>query len=87
MLCVVASFALVKLQVILLRKRPDVFTNIDDEAYSEEDRFNLKQNGFMVALSLENFSEGAKMDPRYVQFLSTLVFMGPGDDFELQVNH
>ena len=82
MLCVVAGFALVKLQVILLRKRPDVFTNIDAEAYSEEDRFNLKQNGFMVALSLENFSEGAKIDPSYVQFLSTLVFMDPDDDFE-----
>ena len=44
-------FALLKLQFMLLRKRPDVVSFVDEEGIDNSTPFNISDNDFMMAFS------------------------------------
>ena len=60
------GFALLKLQRLLLRKRPDLVKYIDKEAFENTEKFSIRDNDFMVAASLESWVTGSVSDPRHI---------------------
>lgn len=56
-----------------MRKRPEVVEFIEDDFFSPKDVYSLNDEDFMMAISVENHSGGARMDPRYIQLVTTLV--------------
>ena len=61
-----AGFALLKLQRLLLRKNPDLVKYFEKEAFDNTEKFNIGDNDFMVAASVENWITGPKSDPRHI---------------------
>ena len=53
--CLTAGFTLLKLQHMLLRKRPDVAQLLEEEAFDESTEYSLTENDFIVAMSIENW--------------------------------
>ena len=47
-------FALLKLQKMLLRERPDVVSFVDEAAFDSNMRYSLSDNDFMIAFSVES---------------------------------
>ena len=66
MIFMATLFALLKLQFLLMRKSPDVVKFVDESAFDYTDVYNFDENDFMMAISVELFAVGARMDPRYV---------------------
>ena len=56
-------FALLKLQKMLLRKRPDVVSFVDEQAFDSTMRYSLSENDFAIAFSVESWVDGPKNDP------------------------
>ena len=63
------GYALIKLQFMLLRKRPDVIKFVETDAFDDTVRYQTKNNDFMIAVSAENWYLGPRVDPRYIQFI------------------
>ena len=61
-----AGYALIKLQFMLLRKRPDVIKFVETDAFDETVKFKTNENDFMIAASAENWLYGPRVDPRYL---------------------
>ena len=78
---VTGLFAVLKLQYMLMRKSPDVVEVVDITAFDLSDKFDTAQDDFMMAVSAERHQKGARMDPRYVQWVVTLIKSTP-DSFE-----
>ena len=76
-------FAIVKLQFLMLRKKPNVIELMEPSAFDLTHRYNTEsaENDFMMAVSVERHQKGARMDPRYVQFVATLI-TSTADSFE-----
>ena len=78
---VTGLFAALKLQYMLMRKSPDVVEVVESKHFDLSDKFNTASNDFMMAVSAERHQKGARMDPRYVQWVVTLIKSTP-DVFE-----
>ena len=64
---VATLFALLKLQFLLIRKSPDVISVVEASHFdSTETTYNIAENDFMTAISVDHYDKGARMDPRYV---------------------
>ena len=63
-------FALLKLQKLFQRTRPDVVSFTDEQAFDATFRYSVRDNGVMFAVSIENYLEGAKNDPRHIQWVA-----------------
>ena len=50
-----SGYALIKLQFMLLRKRPDVIEFVEEDAFDESVKYHTNTNGFMIAVSAENW--------------------------------
>ena len=59
-------FAILKLQFLLMRKKPNVVEYVEASAFDYTEIYNVAENEFMMAISVERFGTGARMDPRYV---------------------
>ena len=44
---------------------------IDEHAFNATQSYSLSDNDFMVAVSVENWLEGEKNDPKYVQWVAS----------------
>ena len=65
---VVFVFGVVKFAQMFSRDNPSVNTYFEKEVYTIEDKFNMVDEEFMVAFSLEDYNTGeAKTDPNYVK--------------------
>ena len=64
-------FALLKLQKLMLRKQPDIVSFTDEQAFDATFRYSVRDNGVMFAVSLEHYLEGAKNDPRHIQWVGS----------------
>ena len=82
---VTGMFALLKLQYLLMRKSPDVVEVVDINAFDVSDRYNTATNDFMMAVSVERHQKGTLMDPRYVQWVATLITSSPDSFDEIYV--
>ena len=69
-----SGFALLKLQHMLLKKRPDVVQFTEEGAFDESTKYSLTDSDFIVAVSVEHWVKGATVDPRYIQFAMTYNF-------------
>ena len=58
---------------MLLRSRPDIVSFVDDGFFDETEIYNTAYNDFAFAISAERYQRGLKIDPKYVQFVVTLV--------------
>ena len=70
---ITVMFALLKLQFMLMRKQPEVNEFVEPEFFSPSDSYKLHEEDFMMAISMENYLKGERMDPRYIQFVATLI--------------
>ena len=59
-------FALLKLEFMLLRDRPDVVSFIDDNFFDDSEVYNTAREDFGFAISAERYMAGLRIDPRYV---------------------
>ena len=48
-----------------MHKNPSIVSNVEESVLSNTDTYNIAENNFMVAATVDRFGE-AKMDPRYV---------------------
>ena len=65
-----AGFAIIKLHDMLIRKKPNVISNIEIDALGESEKFNLRANDFILAITLDNWRTGSKVDKRYLNFVA-----------------
>ena len=62
-------FSIVKFSHLISRQNPTVNTYMDREVFSPEDLFNVVDEEFMVAFSLENYNtQDSRMDTNYIKF-------------------
>ena len=73
LMMVTILFAIQKLQVMLLRKRPDIIVFTDDAGTDSSLKFNVVDQDFMMAFSASQWDKGARTDSRYIQWLTTVV--------------
>ena len=74
-------FALLKLQFMLARSQPAVVKSVENNFFDTSERYNLADEDFMFAVSLEHYKEGIKMNPRYVKWVASLITSTP-DSYE-----
>ena len=59
-------FALLKLQFMLLKRRPDVIEFVDEAGTDAKMNFSITENDFMMAFSAKAFLGETKADSRYI---------------------
>ena len=74
-------FALLKLEHLLLRINPHIVQKVKENVFDNTDKFNLAENDFMMAVTVERYDGSSAMDPRYIQPIATLVRSMP-DSYE-----
>ena len=52
------------------RKRPSIVTNIDENAFTDGEEYNTRDENFMIAVGAKNSGTGEKDDPRYVKWVA-----------------
>ena len=65
-------FAIMKIQHLFSKKNPAITTFTDPNAFGQEEKFNTGIDGFQLAVAVEHYSEGVRVDPRYLQFVARL---------------
>ena len=68
-ICLTLIYALLKLQHMLLFKNPDIIEFTDLTAHDASKKYSLTDNDFIAAISVENWTAGPRVDPRYIQFV------------------
>ena len=66
---------------MLLRSSPDVTEVVAFDVFDSSHVFNVEDEDFMFAVSVEHYENGIKMDPRYVKWVAILITSTP-DSFE-----
>ena len=65
-------FTTLKFQQMLDRKRPSIVTNVDENAFTDGQEYNTRDQNFMIAVGANNYITGEKNDPRYVKWVASL---------------
>ena len=66
---------------MLTRSRPEVVKFVENDFFDTSELYNLADEDFMFAVSVEHYKDGIKMDPRYVKWVATLISSTP-DSYE-----
>ena len=66
----VLMFSIMKYQLLLMRKNPQITSNTEENAFPVDHKLNLIDTGFAMAFGLDHFTEGVKNDPRYVKWVA-----------------
>ena len=64
-MCLTTIFSLIRLQHMLVRKNPAVVIIKQPDVFDATERYNIADEDFMFAVSLEHWTDGPKMDLRY----------------------
>ena len=59
-------YGILKLQIMLLRKRPDLVSYFDEAGSDATTPFNIITSDFMMAFSAANWDNGPRADSRYI---------------------
>ena len=63
-------FGLTKFKHLWEKYNPDISFGKEDQAFTWEDKFNLKSENFKLAFTVEDYRTGKmKNDPHYVKYL------------------
>ena len=62
-----------KLQHMLIRKAPQIFTVTQEDLFDVSDTYNLEDENFMMAIGVEHWVDGPKMDSRYLMFTAAVI--------------
>ena len=65
-------FSITKLKQLVERRNPTVNTYVDSDALTEDDRFDVGAEGFMIAVALEGFYSGIKSDSKYIRWMAEI---------------
>ena len=79
-ICVMSTvflYSTLKLQFMLLRKRPEVISFVDEEGVPPDLKYKIRDVPFKMAFSVKNWFSGQKNDPRYVQWVLTHIINDP----------
>ena len=79
-LSVTFMFAIMKIQDLLMRKNPNITTFVDPNAFTQADTFNTGEEGFQIAVALNNYGKDAVEQARYIKFVARKMIQN-GDDW------
>ena len=85
MIYLVFLFALLKLRQLIERNNPTVNTYVDAESMSVDNMFNLCQDGFFMAVALENFYSGVRADTSYFRWVAEVHTATNGQYFKERI--
>ena len=68
---------------MLLRSSPDVTELVTFDVFDSSHIYNVEDEDFMFAVSVEHYENGIKMDPRYVKWVANLISSTP-DSFSVE---
>ena len=89
MLYITTVFFIARFLHFIERQNPTVNTYQRKDAFANDDRLLLGNDGFRLAFAVENyFTQKSLQDPRYVKWFATLVIASDGEqkEYELQTN-
>ena len=66
------AFALLKFQHMMQKKGPTIIQLKEEGALDEETIYEIADSDFMMAISIDHWLNGLKLDPSYIKFVSHL---------------